>query len=434
LLFTSLNVLAQETWSVNECIRYATENNLNHKNHELGLKNDKIEALQSKMNLLPSIFASTSGGMSYGRSVDNSTNSYTDTEHFSMNGRIGANLALFQGFSKLNRIAYTRFRLQSSEWNLINDADDLAFDILNTYYNVVFYSGLVTIAQDQLEISEYNLKKTQAQVQIGLQAKSDLLQMQAALEKEKLEIILAQNKVEEVKFSLLEQMNYKLNNVQAFIIDYTVNTTPFALQAQSDSLFITFKEKSPLLKKGEAELNAAKKNVAIAKGNYMPSLSLNASLGTRYSDTSIDFDGDLISIDNQINNNLNKYVGATLSIPIFNRNQYRTRVKQAKINHDVAQNAYEEKKQSLYFQIANDARKLRALRIKYIQTEKKLEADNLAYKAALKKYIEGLINVIELLTVKDQLSDSKSQLLLAKIQYEVKSRTIEFYKGNRFWE
>ncbi|MGV8133568.1 MAG: TolC family protein, partial [Mangrovibacterium sp.] len=68
------------------------------------------------------------------------------------------------------------------------------------------------------------------------------------------------------------------------------------------------------------------------------------------------------------------------------------------------------------------------------QTMKQLEANELAYKVAERKYDEGLIDVIELLTVKNRVGESKGQLLNARLQWHIKSRIIEFYKGIRFWE
>ncbi|SMO60902.1 outer membrane protein [Saccharicrinis carchari] len=433
ILFFVLPAKAQETWTVNRCIRYALENNTAHRNYQLNVKREKLTAAQSKFDLLPSVSASSGGGMSYGKSVDQN-NDYTNTEHFSASGRIGANLVLFEGFSRLNRMAYARFRLRAAELDRINHEDDLAFAILESYYDIVFYTGMVQIAKDQIEISNYNLKKTQAQVEIGLQAKSDLLQMQASLEKERLEFLLAQNRVEELKYNLWEKMNYKIEQGNGFEINHHTPNVNENIDPVSDSLFFEFAVVSPLLKKSEADRLAAEKNVAITKGQNLPSLSLNASMGSGYYETDIGNTGNIVPLKDQIDKNMSKYIGASLSIPIFGRNQQRTKVKQAIINKEQAQNNYDRQKQQLYYEVANNTRELRALRAKCNQIQKKLTANEMAYEVALKKYAEGLINIIELLTVKEQLADSKSELLLAGIQYEIKSRMIDFYKGERFWK
>lgn len=423
---------AQETWSVNQCIRYALENNTAQRNYQINVKSEKLEVAQSKFNLLPSVSASSDGGMSYGKSVDQN-NDYTETEHFSASGRIGASLVLFEGFSRLNRMAYAKFRLRAAELDQLNHEDDLAFVILGKYYDIVFYTGMVQIAQDQIEISNFNLKKTEAQVDIGLQAKSDLLQMQASLEKEKLEFLLAQNRVEELKYSLWEEMNYKIEQGDDFKIDHNTPTVTENIDPPGDSLFFEFAAISSLLKKCEADMRAAQKNVTITKGHYLPSLRLNASLGSRYYETDLTEAGDIVALKDQVDKNMNRYIGASLSIPIFSRNQQRTNVKQAILSKEEAQNNYDQQRQQLYYEVANNVREIKALRAKFKQTQKKLSANEMAYEVALKKYDEGLINIIELLTVKEQLANSKSELLLAGIQYEIKSKMMEFYKGNRFW-
>ncbi|MCW3804420.1 TolC family protein [Plebeiibacterium marinum] len=428
---------AQDVWSLKECIQYALENNYAHKSYNLNERSSKLNAVQSKMDLLPSISASSSGGMSYGRSIDQTTNDITESEHFSTSGSVGANIVLFQGFSKLNKIAYTRYKLEAAGWSKLNHEDDMAFDVLSNYYNIIYYKGMLQIANDQLEISDINLRKTQAQVETGLKAKSDLLQIYAGLEKEKLDIILAKNRLDEEWFKLWQTMNYEFVNIDDFQIDMSLDMKFDQHLVMPDSPFEQYVEFSPFIKKSEADLNAAEKNVAIARGAYLPSVSVNANLGSRYSETDIYFQDGVAKtydLNDQLDKNLNKYVGASVSIPIFNKNNQRTRVRQAKLDRDDARNTYEERKQMLFFELANNTRELNALYKTCIQAQKQVEADAQAFEVANQKYNEGLINIIEMLSVKEQLTESKSQLLLAKIQYEIKSKTIEFYKGNRFWK
>jgi len=94
----------------------------------------------------------------------------------------------------------------------------------------------------------------------------------------------------------------------------------------------------------------------------------------------------------------------------------------------------ESKKQKLYFAVANDLNELEALNKEYNQFKKQKEVDNLAFTAAEKKFEQGLINVVEYYIAKNRLANSISQVLRARLQWEIKMKTIEFYKGMRFWE
>ena len=82
----------------------------------------------------------------------------------------------------------------------------------------------------------------------------------------------------------------------------------------------------------------------------------------------------------------------------------------------------------------NNSRELEALFQQFTQTGKQYEAEELAYRVAQRKYDEGIMNVIDLLTVKNRLAEVKASRLLARLQFIMKDKVIEFYKGNRFWE
>jgi len=204
--------------------------------------------------------------------------------------------------------------------------------------------------------------------------------------------------------------------------------------SSGDSLLTIFSNFSPELKLAEANMNAANKNVRMAQGNYLPTLSLNASVGSDYYSTSKDADGNTIAFNEQVKNNTEKYIGASLFIPIFNKMQQRTDVKVAKINRQIAQQNYEDKKLQTEFEINNSLQQLKAKYLKFIQSERQLEANKISYEVAQRKYEEGLINIIELLTEKERYSNARIALLQSKIEWEIKDKTIQFYLGNRFWE
>lgn len=427
---------AQENWDLKRCIHYALENNLTHHLYELDERTARIDATQSRLNLLPSISASSSSSINYGRSVDPNTNDVVNTDFFNNSGSLNSGIGLFHGFIQMNRIAYTKFRLQASRWKKINYRDDLAFEVLTSYFDVIYYQGVVEITREQLELSEYNLKRTETQIETGMKARTDLAEMQATYEKEMLNLIQSENKLEQVKMQLAQLMNLPASRLRAVQIvkDEEEPAALIPFQWAADSLFGEFVRLSPYVKMAEAELKAASKGVAIARGQYFPSVSLGASVSTGYYETNQDDDGKTIPFKKQFDNNMNEYVGASLSIPIFGKNEVRNEVRKAKLAREQASVQLDLYRQTVYYELVNNTRDLYALSREYLQTKKQFEANELAYKVAQRKYDEGLIDVIELLTVKNRVGESKSQHLLAGLQRQIKSRIIDFYRGIRFWE
>ncbi len=435
LLFTSAGILqAQESWTLKQCIDYALRNNLDHRVYELSEQTAKVDVTQSKMNLLPSISASSSAGISYGRSIDPNTNDVINTESFNNSSSLKSSIALFHGFMQMNQMAYSKFRLQAAQWQKINYQDDLAFAVLMAYYDVIYYEGIVGIAKEQLELSEYNLKKTETQIETGLKAKTDLVEMQAIYEKEKLSLIQSENNLKKAKLILAQQMHLSSGILVNVVSNEGEPVAAPGFGGASDSLFASFVQISPYVKMAEANLDATAKNVAIVRGQYFPSINLSASVSTGYYDTYRDQDGEIVSFFNQADDNMSKSVEASISIPIFARNQVRSEVRKAKLYREQARTEVEKYKQTVYYELVNNTRELQASFAEFVQTKKQAEANQLAYQAAQRKYDEGLIDVIELLAVKSRLSEARGQLLSSKLQWEIRNKTLDFYKGVRFWE
>ena len=178
--------IAQQNWNLNQCILYAIENNINLKEYEILDQLSKEDLNQSKRDLLPGISASTNAGMNYGRSIDPNTNRYITTQFFNNSYNFGTSIAVFDGFRLQNQIKYQKFRKQISEYNQLNAIDDLAFSVMTSYFDVIYYEGMLEIAKEQVETSKLNLKTVERQAEVGLKAKSDLLEMRANLEREEL--------------------------------------------------------------------------------------------------------------------------------------------------------------------------------------------------------------------------------------------------------
>ena len=434
LLGTTAPAQAQESWSLDKCINYALKNNLTHRTYELDEQTAKIDATQSKLNLLPSVSASASAGTNYGRSVDLNSYNVINTDFFSNSNTLSSSVGLFHGFIQTNRIAYMKFRLKAAQWKKINYQDDLAFDVLSAYYDVIYYQGLVAISKEQLGLSEFNLKKTEAQIGAGIKAKTDLAEMQATYEKEKLNLIQAENKQEETRLKLVQQMNLPAGESVDVVNREAMPVVVPDLPSAADSLYASFVQLSPYVKMARAELDAASKNVAMARGQYFPSVYLDASVSTGYYETNKDANGKTISFPDQFDNNMNQYVGVSISIPVFSRNEVRSEFRKAKLAKEQARTQLDIYKQTVYYELMNNTRDLQALFREYVQTQKQVEANELAYKAAQRKYDEGLIDVIELLTVKSRLGESRSNLLSAELQWRIKDKILDFYEGVRFWE
>lgn len=435
IIFTTLtgnSLNAQQTWSLNQCISYAIENNINLKEYEILNKLTQEDLSQSKRDLLPGVSASTNAGMNYGRSIDPNTNRYINTQFFNNSYNIGSSITVFDGFRLQNQIKYQKFRKQISEYNQLNAIDDLAFSVMTSFFDVIYYEGMLEIAKEQVAASKLNLKTTEKLTEVGLKAKADLLEMRANLEREELNRIQIENSRKTALLRLKQQMNFvSINEMQ--LTDEQNSVIQESIE-NPQSLFDQFTLWSPYYQSFEANLKATEKGLSISRSNLYPSIFASGSINTGYSETNTTESGNIIGFKEQFKNNKSQYLGATLSIPLFSKWAYRSNIKKAKLDVERAKTILESEKQKLFFEMANDLTDLEALNKEYNQYVKRSEVDKLAFKAAEKKFEQGLINVVEFYIAKNRLANTNSQVLRARLQWEIKMKTIEFYKGQRFWE
>lgn len=428
----SNEIWGQKVWTLNQCISYAIENNINLKEYELLEKLSLEDLQQSKRNMLPGIGASTSAGLNFGRSVDPNTNDYVDTEFFNNSYSLSSSINVFNGFLLQNRIKFQKFRKQASEYNRINAKDDLAFGVMVAFFDVLYYKGMLEIAGEQVEASKLNLKTTEKKVEIGLQAKTDLLEMRANLELEELNKIQIENALETASLKLKQLMNFvsaeemQLTNNASIVSNETV--------AQPQKLFDQYTSWSPYYKSIENGVKATERSLAMSRASLFPSISASGSVNTGFYETNTDDTGETIAFGDQFKNNRSQSLGASLSIPLFSRWANRSNVKKAKLELERAKNNLENEKQQLFFEMVNNLADLEAYFKEYNQFVKRNEVDQMAFHAAEKKFDQGLIDINDYYIAKNRLANTQSQVLRSRMQWETKMKILEFYKGKRFWE
>lgn len=425
-------LVAQTNWNLNRCISFAIEHNIGLKKMEIQEQMASEDLNQAKRNLLPGLSASSRAGINFGRSVDPNTNDIVNNEFFNNSYEIGASLTLFNGFRMINQIEYQKFRKKASELNRLNATDDLAFGVMNSYFDVLYQQGMLKIAEEQVETSRLNLRKIEKQVELGMKSRTDLLEMRANFETEELRRIQVENSLKSAKLQLKQRMNLATEGEMA--LETEENPLPATKKQNQQNLFSAYTQWSPYYQSYEAQLKASRKWLAISRSQLLPSLTAYGGMGTGFYETTKDDAGKTIGFSTQLDNNRNQYLGASVNIPVFSRWAARSDVKKAKLQLEQAQNTLEEEKQKLYFEMANNLNDLDALEKEYNQYLKQQDADQQAFQASEKKFEQGLVNVVDFYIAKNRLANSGSQVLKARLQWEIKKKVLDFYLGKRFWE
>ncbi len=436
LIILNVKILcsAQERWTLNQCILYGIKNNLELRNADLNEKLARQNYLRSKWNLLPGINAGSSAVMNYGRSVDPNTNDFINTAFFNNSYSLGASVDIFRGFMLQNQIRYQKFKKEATENNNVNVRDDLAFEVMTAFFNVIYYEEFLKIAKEQRALSELNVKKTEILVSTGLKAQTELLEVKAQFEKDELICIQTSNNIESSWIRLKKAMNLSPDLRITLASSDKEPVTAAEIAITTPELYKLHSQWSSKILSLENELKASRKDVSMRIAGYVPSIRLQGGFNTGYYETNLDAEHRIIAFNKQIRNNQSQYIGASLSIPVFNKNAVRFDVRQSKIISDQAETRLELAKRDLLFEMEQNYNELTASWKELQQAEKQLEADKLSFQAAQKKFDQGMINAVDFYTVKNRLATTTGEVLHSKLTLEVKKRMLDFYKGERFWE
>lgn len=194
----------QKTWSLEECIKYAIDHNIQIKQQTIQTKVQKNSLDQSKLNLLPTINGQASHDYSFGRALDQ--NSYTfynqtiQSDYFYIGGRTN----IFNGLQNLNEIQRNKYELLAGEQDLLRIRDNISLRVALAYLQILLNKELVTVNQNQLDITLQQIDKTRKLVDAGSMARGNLLQIEAQAAQEEVSLVTTKNQLDLSYLNLIQ--------------------------------------------------------------------------------------------------------------------------------------------------------------------------------------------------------------------------------------
>ncbi|MDC6366940.1 MULTISPECIES: TolC family protein [Flavobacteriaceae] len=430
IFLASLSLHSQKMWTLDDCVSYALEHNLQLNDFNLNTQSNKETYRQSIRDLFPTVSGFANYFIRYGRQTNPEDNSIVNTDIFSNNYSLDGAFDLFQGFQKINNLKASKFLYKATKEEHLQQKYLLAFTVMSAYYDIQFIEGLITISKEQVEISQTNYDLVEKQVELGLMAGADLYEAESLLLTDKLTLTQNENRLKAAKLTLLQAMN--VEGESEITIEPEFGAVPIKYAEEtvlSDSIFNKAKSFMPSIKAQDFRVKAAKKQLAATRGSLYPSLSLSGGIGTGYFETITDSLGVTVPFRDQFSENRFEYVGATLNVPLFNGWANRSRVKQQKIAFERAKNTAKVTEQELYQTIQQLVQEHEALMAEMAQTEKRAASQGLAFNIAQKRYEKGMINAIELGQAKTLYATAQNQNLQARLRLRVNNSTLDFYRG-----
>lgn len=429
LFFVSaLPVVSQNIWSLQQCIDYALENNIQIKQQQLNTDYYENQVSQAKSNKLPNLNAQLGNDYSFGRSLTYD-NTYQNVNSASVSGGASTNITIWNGFTLSNEVKRQELDLQATLQDLQKAKDDIMLNITRAYMEILFAEEVILVDTAQIRVTKQQINRTQQLVDAGSLAKGSLLEIQAQLAREELQLVNDQNTMELAYLNLFQLLDLPIE--QHFKIEKPVLPEIKANMTMANSLdvFNNALNVRPEIKAAQLRVQSAEKQLEIAKGNQYPSLSFGANYYNLYNNKYTDIYGDKIAFGDQLKNNGRSSAGFTLSIPIFNRFMVKNSISNA--NLQIYDNKYRLQTASnvLRKEIEQAYANALASLNRYISTEKAVVSMQEAFRYIEEKFNVGMVNSVDYNLQKNQLTAAQSQLLQAKYEYIFRTKILDFYNG-----
>ena len=289
LLFLSLTTFSfaqsqeAEKWSLEKCITYALENNIQVRQNILNKQIAEEDLKQSKYNILPNLNGSATHIYNFGQTIDPFTNTFATTRVQSNQLALSSSMTLFDGLRNINNVKLNQAQVESSKYGLEALKNDITINVANAYLIILFNKEIARTAENQLQVTEIQIERIEKQVNAGSMPQGNLQEIQAQYATEELTLVNAQNQLKLSKINLAQLLN--LDNAEDFevVVPDLSDFQGVSELITPGALYETALDIMPEIKRAEYDLYAAEKSKSLAKGGYYPTLSLSGSVGSGYS-------------------------------------------------------------------------------------------------------------------------------------------------------
>lgn len=405
--------------SLEQAVQLAVNNNQDLKIAKNNVRYSSLTLEKEKNDYLPLVAGTLNNSLKsdYGKSS-------SDRNAYAADAGVAVSLNLFNGFEDKASVESARHELSSSAYSALQQEQQVIFDTVSAYLNVVKQLREIDIARENLAYNSQKEEQIKAFYNAGKIPVTDLYQQQAETAGAKSALITVENALKVAGLELANLMGTgKFDGVDVKMPEFDLAAVAPELNING-LIKIAFQTRADLL---ALEKSVFAKNAGIreAKSGRYPSVDLNAGVTGAYADQ---YDEGSEAHSGQ--DDLNSYVGVTISLPVFDKHLTRIRVGQAQIDKQTVILSLEKLKDQIrvelgeavaYYQTACEAIKVAETRLLYAGK---------ALESAEQRYRVGKSGLTELIQIRSDMVEARNNLIEAQIDKIQKFASIFFYRGD----
>jgi outer membrane protein len=420
--------------TLEQAIEIALENNITLKQFENNMLIQNANVTSAQLDFLPNLNFGINGNRNTGRQFVQETLSYDDLTTLSSGASFNSNVTVFDGFRNINNLRAVQTARLSAEENFQRVKENVIFNTASAYLGVLLNQELLGIAKENLEATQKQLEQVRAQVEVGMRPMVDLYNQEAAVANNEFQIVERENAlnisiIQVVRILAIDPMvDYEF--VTPGIDEDNLEAKDFSLTQLLEQAMLNRSD----LRGTEAQIKLSEYNLRIARGAFLPTVSLSGSLSGGYSDQFRERSaaGQFTSVgywDQLTDRNRRYSFGFNVQVPIFNRYNTRRNVELSRVDYKNAMLDLEAKKLEINQEVRQAYNDYLSATKQLDTTERALLAASKAYETEQERYRVGASTLIELTRSNAEFVSASSNRVQAIYRFVFQEQLLNYYLG-----
>jgi len=421
VILTAFGVQSQEyirTWSLDDCLNYALEQNIQVKKSKVNQLSGDEDLLQSKAQLFPSLSASISQSV-----VNYPSDNVASNNSYSGSYGISANLRLFDGGRRTNTIKQNEIRQDMNELAVEQSENDIRIALIQAYMQVLYAMESVRINVNTVEVSELQYERASELLRAGSISRVDLAQMESQRSSDKYRLVVSQVSLDNYTLQLKQLLELDITEeIAIHTPDLTLDKIMTPL-SDKQTIYQTALTVMPEVKSSLLSMDIANLEIKKAQAGYLPSLSLNAALGSGHAS------GIGSAFGTQLWDRMNESIGLSVSIPIFSNRENKTAVNKAKLASLTSELDWMTTQKQLLRTVEGLYLDATSSQNQYLAAVEQVKYSEETYTLIEEQFFLGMKNTLELLTAKNNLLSAQQEMLQSKYMAVMNIQLLNVYQN-----
>ena len=192
ILLTSSVSARGEAWSLDSCINYAIDHNLDVRSALIERYKGDLNVTEAKDRFLPTLSAGAAQSWSFGRGLT-AENTYANRNTSSLGWNANLSLPLFQGLSALRQLRQAQANIRTLDLQVEDAKDNVTLGIMAYYLQVLYSREMLAVRREELRLSQTQLQRQNDLLESGKVPEVDVLQAKAQVASGEVAVVNAEN-------------------------------------------------------------------------------------------------------------------------------------------------------------------------------------------------------------------------------------------------